>query len=215
VNKKPSLEKQGRPNPRAHGGVYADPIEGIRLIELAEPEPVYDLCVPETENFIGGFGGIMLHNTGHAGMATIHGDSVDSVIHRLQTPPINLSPGLLQHLDIIIILTRAKIKGIEVRRAKQIVEIVGLTREQEPVVNSLFEWSPSEESFKFSSDKSYVLEEIIRDKGVEESEVWKEMQRRTRVLEWMIKEDIRYYEDVGRIIQRYYSDPEGVLRGIS
>jgi ribonuclease J len=28
---------------------------------------VYDFQVPEAENFIGGFGGIMLHNSGHAG----------------------------------------------------------------------------------------------------------------------------------------------------
>lgn len=153
--------------------------------------------------------------TGHSGMATIHGDSVDSVIHRLQTKPINLSPGLLQHLDIIVILTRAKVRGVEVRRVKQIVEILGLTRDQEPIINTLFEWSPADESFKFSSDKSYILEEIIREKGVEESEIWKELQRRTQVIEWMKNQDIRYYKDVGRVIQRYYSNPEAVLKGIT
>ncbi|MCD4740311.1 type II/IV secretion system ATPase subunit [archaeon] len=153
--------------------------------------------------------------TGHSGMATIHGDSVDSVMHRLQTKPINLSPGLMQHLDIIIILTRAKVKGVEVRRAKQIVEILGLTRDQQPIVNTLFEWTPADESFKFSSDKSYILQEIIHEKGVEESEVWKELQRRTKIVEWMRKNDIRYYKDVGKIIQRYYSDPEAILRGIT
>jgi len=215
VNKKPKLVRVGRPNPRVHGDVYCDPIKSIREIKLKTPEPVYDLCVPTTENFIGGFGGIMLHNTGHAGMATIHGDSVDSVIHRLQTPPINLSPGLLQHLDIMIILARAKVKGVEVRRAKQIVEVVGLTHEQEPITNTLFEWNPADETFKFSSDKSYVLEEIIKEKGIPESEVWKEIQRRVKVLEWMLKENIRYYKDVGRIIQRYYSDPEGLLKKIT
>ena len=79
----------------------------------------------------------------------------------------------------------------------------------------MFEWNPADETFRFASDKSYVLEEIIREKGVPESEVWKELQRRVKVLEWMLKENIRYYKDVGRIIQRYYSDPEGLLKSIT
>jgi flagellar protein FlaI len=215
VNKKTVLCKQGKPNPRIHGDVYADPVKKVREVTLEHPEPVYDLCVPGTQNFVGGFGGVMLHNTGHSGMATIHGDSVDSVIHRLQTKPINLSPGLLQHLDIIVILTRAKVKGVEVRRVKQIVEILGLNKKDEPIINTLFEWSPAEETFDFKSDKSYVLEDIIREKGVEETEIWKEIQRRTKVLEWMRKEKIRYYEDVGRVIQRYYSNPEKLLKGVT
>lgn len=40
----------------------------IKKIEITEYEgPVYDFSVPSAENFIGGFGGIMLHNSGHGG----------------------------------------------------------------------------------------------------------------------------------------------------
>jgi flagellar protein FlaI len=152
--------------------------------------------------------------TGHAGMATIHGDSVDAVMHRLQTPPINLSVGLLQHLNIILVLTKARIKGIEVRRVKEVVEVLGLSKEQEPIINTLFRWNPSDDTFEFSSDKSYILQGIIEDKGIDEKSIWEEVQRRTRILHWMAKNDIRYYIDVGKVIQQYYKNPQEVLKNI-
>jgi flagellar protein FlaI len=152
--------------------------------------------------------------TGHAGLATIHGDSVDAVMHRLQTPPINLSPGLLQHLNVIVILTKARIKGVEVRRVKEVVEVLGLTKEQEPIINTLFRWNPADDTFEFASDKSYVLQGIIEEKGIEEKDIWEEVQRRTQILKWMKDNGLRYYIDVGKVIQQYYSSPEEVLKNI-
>ncbi len=46
------------------GNLLFDP---IKKIEISEYEgAVYDLSVPGPENFLGGFGGIFLHNSGHA-----------------------------------------------------------------------------------------------------------------------------------------------------
>jgi len=47
----------------AHGDFFIDKIKEIIEIELEKPEFVYDLSVKSTERFIGGFGGILLHNT--------------------------------------------------------------------------------------------------------------------------------------------------------
>lgn len=48
------------------GDLLFDP---IKKIEISEYEgPVYDLSVPGSENFLGGFGGIFLHNSGHAAL---------------------------------------------------------------------------------------------------------------------------------------------------
>lgn len=49
-----------------HGDLLFDP---IKTIEISKYEgPVYDLSVPGPENFLGGFGGIFLHNSGHAAL---------------------------------------------------------------------------------------------------------------------------------------------------
>lgn len=153
--------------------------------------------------------------TGHAGMATIHADSVRAVIHRLQTPPINLSPGLLQHLNIIMIMANVKIKGKEVRRVKELVEIVDVDPKTSiPITNLLFRWNPKNDSFELATDRSYVLDRIIETKGISEESLWAELRRRVAVLEWMKKSRIRYYKDVSAIIQEYYRNPEGVLKRI-
>jgi flagellar protein FlaI len=63
--------------------------------------------------------------TGHPGMSTIHAESMMAVVNRLRTPPINLPPSLLQHLDLLLVLTRQRIKGKYIRRSKELVEVTG------------------------------------------------------------------------------------------
>jgi flagellar protein FlaI len=153
--------------------------------------------------------------TGHAGMSTIHAESTEAVINRLITAPISLSTGLLQHLNIIVVMTHARIKGVDVRRIKEVVEILGVDmRSGKPMTNQLFKWVPSGDYYEFASDKSYTLNKIIADKGISETSVWEEMQRRTAILEWMKKEGIRYFKDVGRIVSTYYKDPEEILKRV-
>ncbi|MBS3092737.1 MBL fold metallo-hydrolase [Candidatus Pacearchaeota archaeon] len=48
-----------------NGDLLFDPIKKITVSEYTGP--VYDFSVPGAQNFIGGFGGLMLHNSGHGG----------------------------------------------------------------------------------------------------------------------------------------------------
>ncbi len=153
--------------------------------------------------------------TGHPGMATLHAESFEAVVNRLITPPINLSPGLLQHLDIVIILQHAHIKGVDVRRIKELIEIVGVDfRTGNLITNTLFKWVPSQDYYEFSSDRSYIVNRIIEEKGLPEKSVWEEIRRRRDILNWMKEKGIRYYKDVGEIIARYYKDPVSVLEEV-
>jgi len=54
--------------------------------------------------------------SGHPSISTIHADSVDTVIKRLETPPINLSPTLVNTLDALAVMTHAKIKSQDTRK---------------------------------------------------------------------------------------------------
>jgi type IV secretory pathway ATPase VirB11/archaellum biosynthesis ATPase/intein/homing endonuclease len=47
----------------ANGEFFLDEVNEIRELNLENPVPVYDLSVEPSQNFIGGFGGILLHNT--------------------------------------------------------------------------------------------------------------------------------------------------------
>ncbi len=153
--------------------------------------------------------------TGHPGLATIHAEDMDTLVDRLITPPISLPPSLLHSLDIIMFMTRARIRNMDVRRIKEVHEVMGVNlKEAKPVTNKLIEWVPREDKFVFTSGKSHVIDKIIEYRGVSAESVWGELRRRAKVLSWMKERGIRYYKDVGRIIARYYKDPESVLEEV-
>ena len=54
--------------------------------------------------------------SGHASLSTMHADSVDTLIRRLETPPISLSPTLVNSLDCVAIATHAIVGRKETRK---------------------------------------------------------------------------------------------------
>ncbi len=146
--------------------------------------------------------------TGHPSIATIHAASLTQLIDRLVTPPISLPPALIENVDIIIFLQRVKIKGKDVRRANEIIEITGLENER-PVSARIFEWSAVKDNF-ITNSKSTVLEEIAKMTGTTEPSIQAEILRRKSVLEWIYRRQIFDYNEVGRIVMEYYLDPERV-----
>ena len=215
IDKEVEIKRAEKEGKRREKEIYKDPIKKIEKIELEEPEPVYDLSVPGTQNFTGGFGGIMLHNTGHPGLSTMHADSIQAVINRLKTKPINLSPGLLQHLDVVLIQGFTRVEGMDARRVQTVVEVVDIDMETgDPITNELFNYVPSGDYFEFVSDESYILKEIEEEKGITREDMWEELQRRSTVLKWMQENDITNFKEVGKVIAQYQSNPEDLMEKI-
>jgi len=145
--------------------------------------------------------------TGHLGMCTIHAESVDSAIHRLEAPPMNIPRALIQMIDIVLVQGRTEINGKPARRAMTITEIVGSDpKTKELLTNEVYRWSPGVDLFSYLG-RSYVLERIMKKLNTSAQEVKAELQRRKIVLEWMAKNKIRKYNDVASVIREYYADP--------
>lgn len=147
--------------------------------------------------------------TGHPSIATIHAASIAQLIDRLTTPPISLPPTLLENINIIIFLTRVRLKGNYVRRANTILEVIGV-KNNKPVTNKIFEWNSITDSFEVKG-KSVVLREIARKLAVTDESIQEELVRRKHILEWMLEQEIFDYKEVAKIITSYYSNPEKVL----
>jgi len=146
-------------------------------------------------------------STGHLGMCTIHGESVDSAIHRLEAEPMNIPRSLLHMLDIILVQGRTEIAGKPARRALSVTEMVGSDpKTKELLTNDVYRWNAGIDSFSYLG-RSYVLERIMRKLSITGQEVQSELQRRKIVLEWMVKNKIRKYTDVAGVIREYYADP--------
>lgn len=148
--------------------------------------------------------------TGHLGMCTIHGESVESALRRLEAAPMNIPRSLLPMIDIILVEGRTEIAGKPARRAFGATEIVGLDpRTRELLTNDMYRWDASTDSFLYQG-RSYVLERIMKRTSASPQDVQNELQMRKTVLEWMVKNKIRKYSDVANLIREYYADPTRV-----
>ncbi|OPX67364.1 MAG: hypothetical protein A4E37_01428 [Methanoregulaceae archaeon PtaB.Bin056] len=153
-------------------------------------------------------------STGHVTYSTIHADSVASIVHRLENPPLNVPRNMLSALDLVSVQVQARIGGQRIRRNKQIIEILDIDpRTNELITNEVFRWHPATDEITYSG-KSYVLEEIMESRGWDEDRMREELKMRQEVLEWMRIKKIRNFRDVGNILVQYYRDPAGTMEKI-
>ncbi|MHA1303474.1 MAG: type II/IV secretion system ATPase subunit [Candidatus Heimdallarchaeaceae archaeon] len=147
-------------------------------------------------------------STGHRGLGTIHGDSVEGVIHRLESKPMDIPRNMMKSLDIIHVIRKVRHQAKFARRTQTITEIIGLDPVTEEILtNKVYQWNPREDTFIYFG-RSYVLEQIMENTAMTEQDIHDELERRKTVLRWMVKKRIRYFEDVASIIQEYNSDPD-------
>ncbi|HUT00074.1 MAG TPA: type II/IV secretion system ATPase subunit [Candidatus Thermoplasmatota archaeon] len=152
--------------------------------------------------------------TGHTTYSTVHADSAQSLIHRLEGKPIEIPRVMLQSLDIVTIQIQAELGDKRVRRCKQIVEIVDIDpMTKEILTNEVFRWDPVQDQF-FYSGKSYVMERIRAQHGMSKDEMMDELKRRVEVLEWMKDNNIRAFKDVARLVASYLDTPDEVIEKI-
>jgi len=149
--------------------------------------------------------------SGHASISTIHADSVDTLIKRLETPPIELSPTLLNVLDCVCIMTHAIVNKEETRKLKEVVEIINVTLDGIALTNTPFMWNPMENEF-YSKKNSKIFEKIRKRYGMKVEELDLEFRRRVQLLYQIYQKKIVKFEEVQEIINEYYKRPLEILR---
>jgi archaeal flagellar protein FlaI len=149
--------------------------------------------------------------SGHSSISTIHADSVDTLIKRLETPPIELSPTLLNVLDCVCIMTHAIVNKEETRKLKEVVEIINVTLDGIALTNTPFIWNPMENEF-YSKKNSKIFEKIRKRYGIKTEELELEFRRRVQLLYQIYQKKISSFEEVQEIINEYYKRPLEVLK---
>lgn len=148
--------------------------------------------------------------SGHPSISTMHADSVDTLIRRLQTPPIELSPTLVNSLDCVAVVTHAVIGQHETRRVREVVEIVSVNKDGTALVNTPLTWDPQKDVFYFKK-QSKVFEKISARTGIPLEKLQNEFNIRTKLIYELYKRKIFDFDEVGRIINEYYKNPVDVL----
>ena len=149
--------------------------------------------------------------SGHSSLSTMHADSVDTLIRRLQTPPIELSPSLLNSLDCVAIATHAIVNKKETRKLREIVEIVNVNRDGTALINTPLLWDATKDVFYFKK-QSKVFEKISVKHGVSLEKLQKEFVTRSKLLYELYKQKVFGFEEVQKVINDYYKNPVEVLQ---
>jgi len=149
--------------------------------------------------------------SGHASISTLHADSVQAIINRLSTPPISLSPTLINSLDVVAIQTHAIVGGHETRRLREVVEVQSVNTDGSYVINTPFKWNPADDKF-YIYGECKMFDKISQKSGISKQELVNELQTRTRLLYTMYQKKVLSYDDVQRVISEYQKSPKTVLK---
>jgi flagellar protein FlaI len=152
--------------------------------------------------------------TGHLGMSTIHAESVEAVMNRLESEPMNIPKPLIAMADVIMVLTRTEIAGKPARRTSTTAEVTGLdSKTKELLSEEVFRWNPREDRFVFSGH-SNTLNRHAKKLDLGEEDIRHELYTRRTVLEWMVGKGIRHQIDVANVIREYYANPQRVFQKV-
>ena len=196
----------------AHGDFFIDKVKSIEVINLKKPEHVYDLAIKSTQRFIGGFGGILLHNTEAKSLyeamrvgalanvvaGTIHGDSpygvFDRVVNDLGVPRTSFKA-----TDIIVVANPIRsADGLHKwRRVTQITE-VRKHWEQDPLLENGFsdlmkydsksdELQPSDDLINGDSEVLKSIAGSVKEWAGNWDAVWDNIMLRTKTKETLVK----------------------------
>jgi len=150
--------------------------------------------------------------TGHLGLSTIHAESPQDMFQRLESEPMNIPRPMLTMIDDIIVQSRVEVKGKPARKVITVAEVMGLDPKTKDILaHEVYSWNAKIDSFSYSG-RSFLLEKIMKRKGLDEKDIQEELRQRKTVLEWMAKNNIRRYTEVANVIREYYADPVRMFR---
>lgn len=150
--------------------------------------------------------------TGHLGMCTLHAESVEAVINRLESEPMNIPKPLIAMTSVIMVMARTEIEEKPARRTNTTTEVIELDPNKTNILTEqVFSWNPKLDIFPFSGH-STILERHMKKQGVNEEEIRRELSRRQTVLDWMTRNGIRCYAEVANVIREYYANSDRIFQ---
>jgi|GEM_PF-200231 len=150
-------------------------------------------------------------NVGHRGMCTLHSTSPREVIHRLQSPPMNVPLMVVTNLDLIVVENIFNIKGRPVRRITEVAEVGG--HEADTILlGTIYEWDPSKDKAVESDEMAPIafLETLAKKTKTSKKKVIRELNMRKAFLNKMIEHGIFDHEAVQKAVNAFYREEKDI-----
>jgi flagellar protein FlaI len=144
--------------------------------------------------------------SGHSSLSTMHAENTRALISRLTTPPINLSPTLIELLNVVVIMQHDNFLGTNLRRVKEINEIIKYNK-----FNIAYKWNPFKREY-LENPKKYLFRLIENEYGIKYKELYEEYITRAKLLYRLSELNISDFQTFSKIVQMYYYNKENVLK---
>lgn len=202
----PTLSRTGFGIPMPSGEKYG----GVSLFDLLKesfrqnPDYVIVGEVRGEEAYVM-FQGI---SSGHPSLSTMHAGSVETLVKRLTTHPIELSPTLIEGLDVVVVMVHARERGKSARRIKEVAEIESVDpKTGEVKYRTVFRWNPELDVYE-KVNESIKVPKIAVARGGKLEDALKEIARRERIMNWFKTKGIKNYLEIVKLISTYHKEPK-------
>ena len=144
--------------------------------------------------------------SGHSSLSTMHAENTRALTSRLTTQPINLSPTLIELLNVVVIMQHDNFLGTNLRRIKEINEIIKYNK-----FNIAYKWNPFKRKY-LENPKKYLFRLIENEYGIMYKELYEEYLTRAKLLYRLSELNISDFQTFSKIVQMYYYNKESVLK---
>lgn len=157
-------------------------------------------------------------HTGHSVYSTIHADTCNQTITRLTNPPIDIPPSMLDSVHLNVVMFRDRRRGI-----RRVFEVGEFVLDEEAVghgdikynAHIIHSWNPRTDKIESKDNPYRLFHELERHTGLNEKEILEDLAMKKKILEWLVKNNTRQVDDVGKIMNTYYMEIDAVLNAVN
>ena len=152
--------------------------------------------------------------TGHGGITTIHAEHIDAAVKRLTSPPMNIPQGYIPLVNFAIAIKRVRIPvspdnyRVE-RRVTDVWEIKDYNS-----YNVIARWDPASKEHRVYLEDSFLVPRIAEMTGVSIESVIEDIEKREKVIKWMVHKKMTDYREVASVINEYYRRASELMKRV-
>ena len=143
-------------------------------------------------------------HTGHAVYGTVHADSAQDTVIRMTNPPIEVPKLMMNAFGGILTLFRHRRLGI-----RRVLEFGEMNREGD--INVVYRWDMRNDLFSHVTEIARLSEMISLYGGFTRAELLKDIDEKSKVLNWMVKNNIVDVDEAGFVVSNYNKNREKVM----
>ena len=151
--------------------------------------------------------------TGHGGLCTMHADSIDRVVKRLTSPPMNVSEVYIPLMNVALYIQRVELPDNKDgksfgRRIRSVSEIADFEDYHE-----VSKWDPRKDEFIPMFKDSFILQQISVTSGLSLDQLIEDLDTRERYLDAIVESGIKKQSEVAEKISGYHNSRRSLKSG--